>query len=161
LAQLPEILRTTSAGQARRLQDGLLTVVEHEQAFAEYLRCIEVNGGQVTEASRDGSGRLMRLGVGFANNPLGDATPIVESCRDEHYSDIEFAWWVALHFDETEEMQLARIIACAASRGYRLPVRPANFGELVRAAEALDGPQEPGHHGAARDAIMECTDLVQ
>lgn len=161
LNKLPEIMRQASAYQAVLLQDGLLTLDEHERALGDYLRCIERNGGRVLEASRDESGRLTLLSVGRAGDPLGDADPIVEACRDEHYSYIEYAYWVALHFGETEETQLARVAACMAGRGYPVPPHPATFVELLTAAEALDGPQPVGHRGAARTAVLECSDDVQ
>lgn len=161
LNKLPETMRQASAYQAVLLQDGLLTLDEHEQALGDYLRCIERNGGRVTDVSRDESGRLTLLGVGRAGDPLGDAGPVVDSCRDEHYSYIEYAYWVALHFGETEATQLARVAACVAGRGYPVPPHPATFGELMTAAEALDGPQPVGHHGAARTAVSGCNDDVQ
>ncbi len=129
--RLPAILATTSEFQKALLEDGVVTAAEHERAQLAFIACIEEAGVTIVQLERTATGLISLLSVGGTPTAeaQGEVEEVVAVCDETFYSDIDDAYRVALHPDDTEATQLQR-----EGGGRRIRLR-----RLLRSAQRRQG----------------------
>ncbi len=153
--RLPAILATTSEFQRALLEDGVVTAAEHERAQLAFIACIEEAGVTIVQLERTPSGLISLLSVGGAPTAeaQGEVEDVVAACDETFYSDIDDAYRVALHPDDTEATQLQQTIECANARGVAVGFDFVDFSDLLDAAKAIGDE--------ARDVVIACLSEAQ
>jgi hypothetical protein len=153
--RLPAILATTSEFQKALLEDGVVTAAEHERAQLAFIACIEEAGVRIVQLERTATGLISLLSVGGTPTAeaQGEVEDVVAVCDETFYSDIDDAYRVALHPDDTEATQLQRTVECANARGVAVGFDFADFSALLDAAKAIGDE--------ARDVVIACLSEAQ
>lgn len=153
--RLPAILAKTSEFQKTLLEDGVVTAAEHERAQLAYIACIEDAGVTIVQLERTPTGLISLMSVGGTDSAdaLDDVDEIVSVCDEEYYSNIDDAYRVALNPDDTDSVQLGRIIDCVQAQGVPVGSDFSDFSDLLDAAEAIS-PE-------AKSKVIDCNTQVQ
>ena len=85
--------QASGGGQAAILEDGEVTVVEYQTAFALFVQCAQERGGYVAEVQRNPrSGEILYENTGDLLSPGQTGGSVENECYQEHFAEVEIVF---------------------------------------------------------------------